>query len=272
MHADRPSHTSQVGATFLTLPGRPAKPRCAGITHVLDKGMPIPLLAPYLAQRAPFIDYLKIGWGTAYIDPSIQDRIALCTSLGIHVCPGGTLFEVCAAQGRLHEFLRWAEGLGLTTIEISNGLELMSQQEKSTLIRGISKDFAVLAETGAKSADAQVDPAAWAAEMEADLDAGAAMVVAEGRESGTVGLYQRDQAVRSDLLGTLTARIPLERLILEAPNKSQQVWLIEYLGPGVNLGNVPIEEVLPLETSRLGLRADTAARLSVSVGQEILAV
>ena len=48
-----------------------------------------------------------------------------------------------------------------------------------------------------------------------------------------------------------------ERLIFEAPKKHQQVWFIEHIGPGVNLGNVMPADVIALETLRLGLRADT---------------
>ncbi|BCJ33869.1 phosphosulfolactate synthase [Actinocatenispora thailandica] len=249
---------------FLVLPERSAKPRVSGITHVLDKGMPILMLESFLGQIAQYVDYLKTGWGTAYVDPSITQRIALCSRLGIKTCLGGTLFEICAAQGRLVEFCRWAQKVGLSTLEVSNGLQLMSQKTKSTLIRNLSKDFSVLAETGAKSADVHVDPAQWAGEMESDLESGAELVIAEGRESGTVGLYQKNQAVRSDLVEAISARIPLNRVILEAPQKAQQLWLIQHFGTAVNLGNVSLEEVLPLETLRLGLRADTALGASVS--------
>jgi phosphosulfolactate synthase len=94
--------------------------------------------------------------------------------------------------------------------------------------------------------------------MEADLTAGAQWVIAEGREGGNVGLFQRDGSVRRDLVDLIAERLPLERVIFEAPQKAQQAWFVRHLGPDVNLGNVPPDEVLPLETLRLGLRADTA--------------
>lgn len=98
----------------------------------------------------------------------------------------------------------------------------------------------------------------WVAEMAADLAAGARWVLAEGRESGTVGLYHPDGSIRQELVVAIVARLPLERVIFEAPRKAQQAWFVRQLGPSVNLGNVPLEEVLALETLRLGLRADTA--------------
>jgi phosphosulfolactate synthase len=116
----------------------------------------------------------------------------------------------------------------------------------------------VFAETGAKDDHAPVVTEEWLAEMATDLDAGASWVVAEGRESGTVGLYHGDGSVRADLVDAIAERIPVDRVIFEAPRKSQQAWFVKRFGAGVNLGNVPPEEVLALETLRLGLRADTA--------------
>jgi len=93
-------------------------------------------------------------------------------------------------------------------------------------------------------------------------------VIAEGRESGTVGIYQDSGGVRRDVVDALVSTVPLDRIIFEAPVKAQQTWFIRYLGPEVSLGNIAPDEVLPLETLRLGLRADTAAvdqRAEVSI-------
>jgi phosphosulfolactate synthase len=97
--------------------------------------------------------------------------------------------------------------------------------------------------------------------MTRDLDAGASWVIAEGRESGTVGLYHADQGIREDLVSTILAWVPADKVIFEAPGKSQQAWFVRQFGADVNIGNVAPAGVLSLETLRLGLRADT-----VSVG------
>jgi phosphosulfolactate synthase len=94
--------------------------------------------------------------------------------------------------------------------------------------------------------------------MEADLAAGARWVIAEGRESGTVGLYLEDGTVRDDLVDAIATRLPVDRVIFEAPRKTQQAWFVRHLGAETNLGNVPPDDILALETLRLGLRADTA--------------
>jgi phosphosulfolactate synthase len=245
---------------FLELPDRDRKPRRRGLTHVLDKGMTTATLEAMLSQTDELVDVIKIGWGIAYVDPTAKERVALCTSSGVLVCLGGTLLEVCVAQGRVDDLRRWALDLGVTAIEVSNGLQAMSSACKTGLVRTLSADFTVLAETGAKDGHAPVVSEQWLSEMEADLAAGAGWVIAEGRESGTVGLYESDGSVRADLVEAIATRLPVDRVIFEAPRKAQQTWFIRRFGAGVNLGNVPLDEVLALETLRLGLRADTAQR------------
>jgi phosphosulfolactate synthase len=220
--------------------------------------MTTPALEALLAHVGDYVDVLKIGWGIAYIDPTVKDRVALCNAAGVTVSLGGTLLEVCVAQNRVAELRRWATGIGIDAIEVSDGLQALTPQQKTELVRTLSSDFTVLAETGAKDGHIPVITERWLTEMEADLAAGATWVIAEGRESGTVGLYHSDASVRSELVEAISDRLPMDRVIFEAPQKAQQVEFIRSFGPGVNLGNVAPDEVLPLETLRLGLRADTA--------------
>lgn len=243
---------------FLDLPERARKPRTTGVTHVLDKGIPLSVLAAELEGAGELVDVLKVGWGIAYVDPMLKSRVALCHTAGILVSLGGTLLEVAAGQHRVAELRRWAAEQGVDALEVSNGLGGLTPPEKRRLIRELAGEFTVLAETGAKDERAPVLAQRWVAEMQADLAAGARWLIAEGRESGTVGLYRHDGSVREDLVELIAARLPLDRVIFEAPRKAQQAWLVRQLGPDVNLGNVPPDEVLPLETLRLGLRADTA--------------
>ena len=243
---------------FLDLPVRDAKPRLRGLTHVLDKGMTPAALEAVLDQVGEWVDVLKVGWGIGYLDPTLRQRVALCHRAGVTVSLGGTLLEIAVAQGRLDPLRRWAAVTGIDAVEVSNGLQAMAPGEKPALVRALARDFVVLAEAGAKDGHVPVVAGRWLAEMEADLEAGARWVIAEGRESGTVGLYDEDGGVREDLVGAIVDRLPADRVIFEAPRKAQQAWFVRHVGHEVNLGNVPPEEVLPLETLRLGLRADTA--------------
>lgn len=246
------------GPDFLDLLPRVQKPRERSLTHVLDKGLPVDALGFLLDQTSDIIDVLKIGWGIAYIDRSAQRRLALCDAAGVTASLGGTLLEVAAAQDRVGELRAWAADLGVPAVEVSNGLGQLGAAAKSDLIRSLATDFTVLAETGAKDGHPPVVAREWLAEMERDLEAGARWVIAEGREAGTAGLYDEDGRVREDLVEAIIGRIPIDSVIFEAPLKEQQVRFVTRLGPDTNLGNVPTTEVIPLETLRLGLRADTA--------------
>lgn len=246
------------GSRFLDLPSRTAKPRLVGLTHVLDKGAPRAEVEPLLEVAGPFIDVWKLGWGTAYLEPDPAAKVVLLARHGIKACVGGTLLEAAWSQGKAEACLRWAREVGFPCVEVSNGAVRMPLEEKRRLIAEAARRFpTVLAEVGSKDPGDPVSPEGWAEEMAGDLEAGATWVLAEGRESGTVGLYEPDGSVRTAVVGAIEARVPAQRVVFEAPRKSQQAWFIRRLGPNVNLGNVPPGEVLGLEALRLGLRADT---------------
>ena len=245
-------------ADFLSLPERTAKPRRRGLTHVIDRGLPIATLESLLDVAGAHIDFVKFGWGTAYVSRHIRAKVVACQEANVRTCIGGTLLELASAQGKLRDFVRWADSLGFDAVEVSEGTVELGPGIKEGLIGALSRDFCVLAEVGSKDAATQVRPAAWAVQMQRDLDAGAAFVIAEVRESGTVGLYGPDGTVREQLVGTLLSRVPAERIIFEAPAGDQQKWFVRRLGIDVNLGNVPPDEVIALETLRRGLRSDTA--------------
>ena len=244
-------------ADFLALPERTAKPRRRGVTHVIDRGLPIATLESLLDVAGAHIDFVKFGWGTAYVSRHIRAKVVACQEAKVRTCVGGTLLELAAVQGKLREFVRWADSLGFDAVEVSEGTVDLGAGIKEGLIAALARDFCVLAEVGSKDPMAPVRPATWIAQMSRDLDAGATFVIAEGRESGTVGIYGPDGTVRESLVHDLLTRVPSERIIFEAPSAAQQKWFIRNLGIDVNLGNVSPDEVIALETLRRGLRSDT---------------
>lgn len=251
---------------FLDLPPRAEKPRAAGLTHVLDKGAPVRDVEGLIAVAAGSIDLWKLGWGTAYLDPGAQEKVALLAHHEVRACVGGTLLEAAWLQGKASACLDWAEGMGFPCVEVSNGAVGMPIEAKHGLIAEASDRFVVVSEVGSKDPEARVSPEAWAEEVAADLEAGAAWVLTEGRETGTVGLYTPQGEVREEVVEAVTRAAPPTRLIFEAPRKSQQAWLIRRFGPDVNLGNVRLDEVLGVEALRLGLRADTIKAPSDEAG------
>jgi phosphosulfolactate synthase len=248
---------AQIGPGFLDLPPRSVKPRSEGLTHVLDKGLSLVALESLVQTAGASIDIVKLGWGTSYVSDGVRAKVQLCRRSGIHLSPGGTLLEICEHQGRIDEYVDWLRRLQFTHVEVSNGAFGMSTTRKRELIERLAQDFVVLSECGSKNPRADVVAEAWVEEMTGDLAAGASLLIAEARESGTVGLYLPTGEVRADLVDAIAAALPVDRIIFEAPRKDQQAWFIRRLGTQANLGNIPSDEVIALETLRLGLRSDT---------------
>jgi len=243
--------------TFLSLPERSAKPRLAGLTHVLDKGMSVDSARSALAAAGPLMDVWKFGWGTAYLDVGLPEKLELLRAHRVRSCLGGTLLEISWAQGRAEECLDWAAATGFDSVEVSRGVAPMSLEDKHDLLRLAAQRFVVLSEVGSKDPGEVLTAEQWTREVAEDLAAGARWVITEGRESGTVGIYREDGSIREKLVSAAVSGGGIDRLLFEAPHKDQQAWLIRAFGPDVNLANIRSDEVVALETLRLGLRADT---------------
>jgi phosphosulfolactate synthase len=242
---------------FLQLPARESRPRQTGLTHILDKGLGIRQVRDLLETGGKYIDIVKLGWGTGYITHNLTEKIAVYQQAGVPVCFGGTLLEVAIAQNRFDDYRRTVQRLGLTHVEFSTGVLEMPLEMKLDYVHQLTQDFVVLAEVGSKDVNAEVSPERWVEEMRAFVQLGVWKVIAEARESGTVGLYRKSGEVRSGLVDEIAASLNPAHLIFEAPQKSQQVWFLKQFGPEVNLGNITPDDVIPLETLRLGLRGDT---------------
>ena len=242
---------------FLDLPARPAKPRETGLTHVIDIGLSPNEAENLMKIAAQHIDLIRLGFGSAYVTGALQEKVDLYHGYGVPVALGGTLTELAWLQRRVDALRDWLKELGVEHVEVSSGTVPIPPVEKAALIGELAQDFTVYAEVGEKDPDAIMAPYVWLELIEQALAAGATKVVCEGRASGDAGLYRRDGEARTGLIDEILHQIDFHRLIFEAPQRHQQVWFIEHLGPEVNLGNIRPDDVIPLETLRLGLRADT---------------
>jgi phosphosulfolactate synthase len=242
---------------FLTLPERTAKPRESGLTHVLDKGYSLDQVRQFLEVSEGYVDIVKLGWGTAAVTPNVKDKIALYQSYGIPVCFGGTFFELCLRQNKLEEFLDVVRECEMECVEVSDGTIDIPEADKLAILRRLSKEFKVLSEVGSKDETVVIAPFKWVDSIKRELEAGAWKVITEGRESGTVGIYQPGGEVKEGLLDEIQSAVDPTQLLFEAPVKKQQAWFVKQFGPNVNLGNIPPEEVISVETLRVGVRGDT---------------
>ncbi|HKI92446.1 MAG TPA: phosphosulfolactate synthase [Gaiellaceae bacterium] len=242
---------------FLDLPPRPGKPRTEGLTHVIDKGLNLRDIEGLFDTAGQFVDIVKLGWGTSYVTNNLEKKIALYRSFDTPVVCGGTLFEAVYARERIPEFKAWLTEHRFSHVEISDGTLDIPRERKVELIADFARDFTVLSEVGSKDAEVVFAPYQWVEWIKEELEAGAWRVITEGREGGTAGIYRPTGEMRTGLVDEIVHEIDPSLLIFEAPTKSSQAWFVKQFGPNVNLGNIPPDEVIPLETLRLGLRGDT---------------
>ncbi|RMH61965.1 MAG: phosphosulfolactate synthase [Bacteroidetes bacterium] len=242
---------------MIGIPERPAKPRPEGLTLMLDKGLSARQVEDVLDVAAEYIDLVKLGWGTAVITPGLERKLAIYRAADVPVYFGGSLFEAFYLRRQFDTYRRLLDHLGIRHVEVSDGSLEMARDEKLGCIHVLSRDFTVLSEVGSKDKDTIMPPYKWVRYIQQELEAGSWKVICEARESGTAGIFRPNGEIRSGLVDEIVDLIDRRHIIFEAPQKAQQVWFIKHSGPNVNLGNISPEEVIPLETLRLGLRADT---------------
>ena len=243
---------------LLDLPERSSKPRSVGVTHVIDRGLSIAEIEGMIEVAGDFVDIVKLGWGTALATGNLERKLECYRAHGVPVVLGGTLTELAISRGRLEELIAWVHDLGLTYFEISDGTIALEHERKLELIARLAQEFTVLSEVGSKDDTGAITPPyVWVEQMRAELAAGAWKVIAEGREAGTAGIFRPSGEVREGLIGEIVHEIAPSGIMFDAPRKDQQVWFVRRFGPEVNLSNIPVGEVLALETLRLGLRSDT---------------
>ena len=239
------------------LPERTHKPRDSGFTMAMDKGLSLRETEDFLETSSSYVDIVKLGWATSYLTPKLKEKLAIYRAAGIPVYLGGTLFEAFIIRNQFDDYRRLLDDLQLTHAEVSDGSIELQHDLKCRYIQTLTSQVTVLSEVGSKDAEKIIPPYKWIALMKAELQAGAWKVIGEAREGGNVGLFRSTGEVRSGLVEEILTQVPFEKIIWEAPQKSQQVWFIKLLGANVNLGNIAPHEMIPLETIRLGLRGDT---------------
>jgi phosphosulfolactate synthase len=239
------------------VPERPAKPRQSGLTMMMDKGLSIREVENFAENNGEYTDFVKFGFGTSYLTKNLEKKIAIYKEAGIRPYFGGTLFEVFIARGMFDDYRKLIDKFKLDLAEVSDGSINIPHDEKCKYIEKLSKDVTVLSEVGSKESGIIISPAKWIRMMQNELSAGSWKVIAEGRESGNVGIFRPNGTAHTLLVNRIISKVPPESILWEAPIKKQQVWFVKLFGPNVNLGNIAPDDVIPCETLRLGLRGDT---------------
>src|SRR3954447_24514649 len=241
------------------IPHRTEKPRSSGITMVSDKGMSAREAQNFLSVAAPHVDIVKLAFGTPVVTNDLDEKIKIYKDHDIPVYLGGLLFEAFIIRNQFDDYIRVIENYGITYMEVSDGSINITHAEKCGYIEKLAKYGLVMGEIGSKDKDREhiTPPYKWIQLIEEELAAGASYIIAESRESGTVGIYRDSGEVREGLVQEILTKIPAEKIIWEAPKKDQQLYFLELIGCNVNLGNIAPTEIIPLEPMRIGLRGDT---------------
>lgn len=224
---------------------------------MMDKGLSLREAEHFIEGNAPFTDVVKFGFGTALITPNLEAKLQAYREAGLRCYFGGTLFEAFYARGKFEDYLRLLDKYKIDLVEVSDGSIIIDHDEKCQLIHRLSKDRTVLSEVGSKDSGILISPNRWIKMMSTELQAGSWKVIAEGREAGNVGVFRPNGTAHTMLINKIISKVKPEDILWEAPQKNQQVWFVKLFGANVNLGNIGPNEVIPLETLRLGLRGDT---------------
>ena len=239
------------------IPERAEKPRESGVTMMMDKGLSIREAENFVQNAAHLTDIAKLGFGSSYVTARLEDKIKIYHDAGLRVYFGGTLFEAFVARGMFEDYIRLLDKFKLETCEVSDGSIVIPHDKKCEYIARLAKDRTVLSEVGSKEEGILISPGKWISMMNSELEAGSWKVIAEARESGNVGIYRPNGSAHTVLVNKILSKVPKDAVLWEAPQKKQQVWFIKLLGSNVNLGNIAPNEVIALESLRLGLRGDT---------------
>lgn len=239
------------------LPDRSLKPRTSGITMVMDKGLSIREAEDFMSVGSEYTDYVKLGFGTSLLTPRFEEKIKVYKKAGCRPYFGGTLFEAFIIRKMFNEYVEFLNKCEVDLVEISDGSYDINHNAKLEYISKLSEKYTVISEVGSKKKDVIYEPEEWVAMMRSELDAGSVRVIAEARESGTIGIYNDDGSVNTQVINAISENVNLDNVIWEAPQKSQQAWFIKNFGANVNLGNIDPREIIPLEALRCGLRGDT---------------
>jgi phosphosulfolactate synthase len=239
------------------LPDRTSKPRQTGIAMVMDKGLSLREAEDFVETAGHLADFVKLGFGTSVAANKVREKVKVYQKANIKVYVGGTLFEAFVIRNMFDEYLKYIDQLGLDTVEVSDGSMAMEHDLKCEYIHKLAKKYTVLSEVGSKESGILIAPGRWIEMMQKELQAGSFKVIGEARESGNVGIYRPTGKAHVALINKILAKVQADKLLWEAPLKSQQVWFIKQFGANVNLGNIAPAELIPLETLRLGLRGDT---------------
>ncbi|PTX53912.1 phosphosulfolactate synthase [Melghirimyces profundicolus] len=240
---------------------REGKPRTNGLTMMIDKGMGVSAFRDILELASDYIDFIKLGFGTAILTPVpvLREKLNLAREHRVHLYPGGTFFEAAHVQGRMEHYFETLAQIGFDWVEISDGTILLNSAERAAAINEArSHSFRVITEIGKKKKGSVTPVSELVETFHRDRENGADYIIVEGRESGrNIGVFNAEGDVDTEYAQEVHRQIDPRRIWWECPRSPQQITMLKLLGADANLGNIPAQEILSVESLRRGLRSDT---------------
>jgi len=227
-------------------------------TMVIDRMLPG--IQESLGWSSSFITVAKIGWGLPLLleESVVRKRVQMYRQYGVDVSNGGTMLEIASSKNKTGVALDRILDAGFTVIELSEGIIDIPKKEKKMVAEfARDHDMKLHIEVGRKNAGNQLSLEDTIDGINAALDFDPDVVIIEGRETGrSVEIYDNEGHIKWDWVSRIIENFGQSKIMFEAPLEEQQAQLITKLGPGVNLGNVSLQSVLPLQSQRSGFRGD----------------
>ncbi|TCO09147.1 phosphosulfolactate synthase [Natronoflexus pectinivorans] len=240
------------------LPERTDKPRVTGVSMMTDKGLSVRETESFCEGIFPYTDFVKMAFGTSILIPSLESKLNIYKSAEVTPVFGGTLFELFFHRKLVDEYRKYLDRYGMEYVEISEGTISITREEKLSAIREFSKNYKVISQTTGTLHDEHFSFDKWTELASEELAAGASMVII--KESEQMPVYGKDGLARY-IHENEGKNISPQQLLWDSSDKKHQIELINLFGNNVNLCNIPPEDIISLETKRLGLHSSTLLKL-----------
>lgn len=254
---------SEIAFGFLKLRPRPEKPRKKGIfIGCLEFFLTLSFIDEFLEVNHSIVDLVKVqdivGLTTRYPFDWLKRKNNLYAKYKIPTFLGGVTFELAYLQNKVDEYFNRCVDLGFSGFELSEDvIPNMAPEKRAGLIRrAMDVGLMVFTEIGKKRPTEPLGVDQAVREIKADLDAGSEMVTIEIGELKLLRQMKKDS-----VLVDIVKQVGIENVLFELDysvksdelDKEYLLYLINMLGPDVNVENVRLIDCTMVEALRRGL-------------------
>jgi phosphosulfolactate synthase len=239
------------------IPERPNKPRTTGLTVIQDEGLSLKKIEDIISTTGHLIDFVRFSPGALCSDEELSRRVDTYMHAGISPFVSGIMFEAAYIRKNINEYLDFLKENHFEYIEVSDGIIEIPPLEKAEFIKKVSKRFDVFSRIGAKFKKALFPKDKWKEYIVAELEAGSQKIIIEGSEGGITQVISGEIDIKSNLVNYILNYSSINDIIWEAPHQEHHLWFINKFGANVNLADIHPENLLKLESQRLGINWET---------------